>query len=62
MRLIAAGERLAREVDELRIELAVEVLLQVNGTGLRSMDQLSKRQRQIIASTHNAKVSGPSRR
>jgi ABC-type cobalamin/Fe3+-siderophores transport system ATPase subunit len=43
--LIAAGERLARELDELRIDLAVEVLLQVDGTGLRSMDQLSKGQR-----------------
>lgn len=43
--LAAAGERLARELDELRIELAVEVLLQVNDTGLRSMDQLSKGQR-----------------
>jgi ABC-type cobalamin/Fe3+-siderophores transport system ATPase subunit len=43
--LVAAGERLARELDELRIDLAVEVLLQVNGSGLRSMDQLSKGQR-----------------
>ncbi|WP_082499400.1 MULTISPECIES: TrlF family AAA-like ATPase [unclassified Rathayibacter] len=43
--LIASGERLARELDELRIDLAVEVLLQVNGTGLRSMEQLSKGQR-----------------
>nr|WP_216845752.1 AAA family ATPase [Rathayibacter sp. VKM Ac-2857] len=43
--LLTAGERLARELDELRIELAVEVLLQVDGTGLRSMDQLSKGQR-----------------
>lgn len=43
--LIAGGERLARELEELRIELAVEVLLQVNDSGLRSMDQLSKGQR-----------------
>lgn len=44
--LVIAGEALARELEELSVELAVEVLLQVDGnSGLRTMDQLSKGQR-----------------
>ena len=44
--LIAAGEALARELEELSIDLAVEVLLKVDDTsGLRKMDHLSKGQR-----------------
>jgi DNA repair ATPase RecN len=43
--LVAAGEELARELEELQVEPAVEVLLQVDGGKLRSMNQLSKGQR-----------------
>lgn len=44
--LIAAGEDLARELEELSVGLAVEVLLRVDDVaGLRTMDQLSKGQR-----------------
>lgn len=44
--LITAGELLARELEELSVELAVEVLLQIDGSpGLRSMNQLSKGQK-----------------
>ncbi|WP_306231264.1 TrlF family AAA-like ATPase [Agrococcus beijingensis] len=44
--LVAAGEDLARELEELSVGLAVEVLLKVDGaTALRTMDQLSKGQR-----------------
>lgn len=44
--LVDAGEELARELEELTVGLAVEVLLRVDGAqGLRSMDQLSKGQR-----------------
>jgi DNA repair ATPase RecN len=44
--LVSAGEALARELEELSVDLAVEVLLQIDGhQGLRTMDQLSKGQR-----------------
>lgn len=44
--LVDVGEVLARELEELTVGLAVEVLLKVDGAqGLRSMDQLSKGQR-----------------
>lgn len=44
--LVESGEELARELEELTVGLAVEVLLKVDGAqGLRSMDQLSKGQR-----------------
>ena len=44
--LMSAGEALARELEELSVDLAVEVLLQIDGhSGLRTMDQLSKGQR-----------------
>lgn len=44
--LVSAGEALARELEELSVDLAVEVLLQIDGhSGLRTMDQLSKGQR-----------------
>ena len=44
--LIQAGEELARELEELTVGLAVEVLLKLDGTqGLRSLGQLSKGQR-----------------
>ena len=44
--LVDAGEELARELEELTVAPAVEVLLLVDGAqGLRSMDQLSKGQR-----------------
>ncbi|MDO4254066.1 MAG: AAA family ATPase [Kocuria sp.] len=43
--LIAAGEDLARELEELTVGLGVEVLLKVDGQRLRSLDQLSKGQR-----------------
>lgn len=44
--LLSAGEALARELEELSVDLAVEVLLQIDGhSGLRTMDQLSKGQR-----------------
>lgn len=44
--LATAGEALARELEELSVGLAVEVLLKVDDvTGLRTMDQLSKGQR-----------------
>lgn len=46
MNLVTAGEDLARELEELSVGLAVEVLLKVDGaTGMRTMDQLSKGQR-----------------
>ncbi|MGQ4560877.1 TrlF family AAA-like ATPase [Dermabacteraceae bacterium P7054] len=44
--LVEAGEELARELEELTVGTAVEVLLKIDGTsGLRSLDQLSKGQR-----------------
>lgn len=44
--LIEAGEELARELEELTVGLAVEVLLKLDGVqGLRSLGQLSKGQR-----------------
>ena len=44
--LIAAGEELARELEELTVGPGVEVLLKIDGThGLRSLDHLSKGQR-----------------
>lgn len=44
--LASAGEILARELEELSVDLAVEVLLRIDGdSGLRRMDQLSKGQR-----------------
>lgn len=44
--LIGAGEELARELEELTVGLAVEVLLRMEGErGLRSLEQLSKGQR-----------------
>lgn len=44
--LVEAGETLARELEELTVGLAVEVLLKIDGAqGLRSLDQLSKGQR-----------------
>ncbi|WP_073453704.1 TrlF family AAA-like ATPase [Actinomyces denticolens] len=44
--LIQAGEELARELEELTVGLAVEVLLKLDGAqGLRSLGQLSKGQR-----------------
>lgn len=44
--LVEAGDELARELEELTVGLAVEVLLKIDGSqGLRSLDQLSKGQR-----------------
>ena len=44
--LVEAGEKLARELEELTVGLAVEVLLRLDGAqGLRSLEQLSKGQR-----------------
>ncbi|MCJ0980476.1 AAA family ATPase [Rhodococcus sp. ARC_M12] len=44
--LATAGEALARELEELSVDLAVEVKLKIDGSsGLRTMDQLSKGQR-----------------
>ena len=44
--LVEAGEELARELEELTVGLAVEVLLKIHGAqGLRSLEQLSKGQR-----------------
>ena len=44
--LVEAGEELAREIEELTVGLAVEVLLKIDGApGPRNMDQLSKGQR-----------------
>lgn len=44
--LIQAGEELARELEEMTVGLAVEVLLKLDGAqGLRSLGQLSKGQR-----------------
>lgn len=44
--LLAVGEELARELEELTLSLGVEVLLKIDGVqGLRSLDQLSKGQR-----------------
>lgn len=44
--LIGVGEELARELEELTVGLAVEVLLRMEGErGLRSLEQLSKGQR-----------------
>ncbi|MDQ8040867.1 hypothetical protein RDI86_03275 [Cellulosimicrobium sp. XJ-DQ-B-000] len=44
--LVEAGEELARELEELTVAPAVEVLLRIDGAqGLRSLDQLSKGQR-----------------
>ena len=45
-KLIGVGEELARELEELTVGLAVEVLLRMEGErGLRSLEQLSKGQR-----------------